>query len=332
MKRLAPLLILLLPALYSEAQAPRFNPRFYVGFDQILDNREYFTEYGVHQTIFGARVNPGVAFRFDSLHAVHVGFNYMYEFGGTFLGVRPQLDLYYSYSGDHLRARFGSFPRREVMDYPLMLLTDSLHYYRPNTEGASIQYTWNMGPVEGSAHGWVDWISREDTLTREAIHAGGDLTFRWKMIYVTGLATRYHLARTTSPTDMNRIRDDGSILAMAGLDLSEYLFFDRFDLSSGMVTTYRRQRPSINQWFTGWYSKLDMQFRFMGLKGTYYFGDESPLALGDPLYAYGNYARIDLYIDPFKNPRISSKFAWCFHIMPWEGLFHSQQVLLQVRL
>jgi hypothetical protein len=332
MKKLATILILLLLSLSSGAQAPRFNAEFYLGFDQILDNREYFTEYGVHQTFFGARVNPGMAFRFDSLHAVRVGFNYMYEFGGTFLGVRPQLDLNYSYSGDHLRVRFGSFPRREVMDYPLILLTDSLHYYRPNTEGASIQYTWDMGPVEGSAHGWVDWMGREDTITREAIHAGGDLTFRWKMLYVTGMATRYHLARTTSPTDMNQIRDDGSIVGMAGLDLSGYLFFDRFDISSGMVTTYRRQRPSINQWFTGWYSELNMRFRFMGLKGSYYFGDGSPLALGDPLYSYGNYARIDLYFDPFKNPRITSKFAWCFHILPWEGLFHSQQVLVQVKL
>ncbi len=331
-KRFALLIFLLLVSFGTAAQNARFTPRFYLGFEQILDNREYFTDYGVHQTIFGARINPGVAFLFDSVHAVHVGINYMYEYGGTFRGVKPQIDLYYSYSGDHLQVKFGSFPRREVMEYPLLLLTDSIQYYRPNVEGASIGYTWNWGPVLGLVHGWVDWMGREDMDTREAIHAGFDATLRWKMFYVTSITTRYHLARTTDPADMNQIRDDGSILGLAGIDLSKILFFDRFDLSSGMATTYRRQRPSSNEWFKGWYSKLDMRYRFMGFKGTYYFGDGSPLALGDPLYAYGNYGRIDLYVDPFKNPRISSKFAWCFHILPWEGLFHSQQVLVQVNL
>jgi len=74
-----------------------------------------------------------------------------------------------------------------------------------------------------------------------------------------------------------------------------------------------------------------MRYKIFGIKGTYYFGDPSPLVYGDPLYTSGNYGRIDLFLDPFrKNPRISSKFAWNFHILPWDGLYHSQQILIQV--
>jgi len=328
MKRIvSQLSLLLLLSITSNAQ----HPRFYLGFDQILDNREYFSQYGIHQTIFGARINPGVSFGFDSIHSihsVHVGLNYMYEFGGTFLGVKPQLDLYYSYQTERLQMKFGSFARREVMDYPLFLLTDSLHYYRPNMEGASIRYNWKWGTV----HGWVDWMGRESDSIREAIHAGIDATVRLSIFYLSGMTTRSHLARTTDPGDMNQIRDDGSIMALAGIDLSDRLFLDKLDFATGIATTYKHQRPStFYTWYNGWYSRLDMRYKIFGIKGTYYFGDPSPLVYGDPLYTSGNYGRIDLFLDPFrKNPRISSKFAWNFHILPWDGLYHSQQILIQV--
>ena len=126
------LLFGLLPAFSGLSQ----TPGFYLGFDGILDNREYFTPYGIHQTIFGARINPGVAFSWDTVHQVRVGLNYMYEFGGELLGVKPQIDLYYSYNAGHIRFLFGSFLRRELLDEPLMLMTDSHDYYRPNLEGS----------------------------------------------------------------------------------------------------------------------------------------------------------------------------------------------------
>jgi len=326
MNRSVPLIIILsFLALPGKPQ----KPGLYLGFDHILDNREYFTEYGVHQTIFGARINPGAEFGFDSVHSVRVGFNYMYEFGGELLGVKPQLDLYYSYHNEHLSAKFGSFPRRDVMEYPLFLLTDSLEYYRPNMEGASICYEWNWGMV----HGWVDWMGRESVDTREAIHAGLDAMIRLRMFYLSATGTRFHLARTTDPGDVNQIRDDGSIMALAGMDLSGSLFLDRLDVASGMATTYMQQRPApYYQWFYGWYSRLDMKYNVFGFRGTYYYGDPSPLMMGDPLYTSGNYGRIDLFVDPFRNPRISSKFAWNIHILPGEGLFHSQQILIQINL
>ena len=133
------------------------------------------------------------------------------------------------------------------------------------------------------------------------------------MFYLSATGTRFHLAYTTDPGDNNQIRDDGSIMLLAGIDLSDHLFFDQFDFASGMANTYKQQRPtSYYQWYNGWYSRLDMNYKIFGFKGTYYFGDPSPLVYGDPLYASGNYGRIYLYVDPFRNPRISSKFAWNF--------------------
>jgi len=304
------------------------GPKFYLGFDQILDNREYFTDYGYPQTIFGARVNPGIYFTFDSVHQIHAGINYMYEFGGALFGVTPQIDLYYSYQSEHIDLLVGSFPRLERMDYPLLLLTDSLNYYRPNMEGASIRYNWDWGTL----HGWVDWTGRETEEIRESILGGIDATLRYRLYYLTAIATRYHLARTTAGDDSNGIRDDGSLVALVGVDLSERVSLDKLDLSSGLATNYEFIHSNAYTWGFGWLTNLDMRWSMFGIKGSMYLGEPSRLFYGDRLYSHGDYGRIDFYIDPFRNPRITSKIGWNLHWLPGDGLYHSQQLLISIRL
>lgn len=304
------------------------KPSFYLGFDQILDNREFFTDYGYPQTIFGVRINPGATVSFYSNHQIHAGINYMYEFGGELLGVIPQIDLYYSYQTDELDLFIGSFPRSERLDYPLMLLTDSLNYYRPNMEGASVRYNWGWGDV----HGWLDWTGRETEEIRESILAGVDATIRAGSFYLNAITTRYHLARTTSVDDQNKLRDDGSLVTMWGVDLSKRVGFEQFDLSTGGVSTYLFERPAGYVWKRGWLTRLQMRKGMFGIKGSWYMGDPSPMLYGDRLYSHGDYGRLDLFIDPFKNPHITSKIGWSLHWLPGEGLYNSQQILIQIRL
>jgi hypothetical protein len=304
------------------------KPTFYLGFDQIFDNREYYNPFSIDQTIFGARINPGVVFSIDTVNQVHVGLNYMYEFGGELYGVPLQIDLYYSYSSEKLQLRFGSFPRRDVMEYPLMLLTDSLNYYRPNIEGGSVAYNWSWG----EAHGWVDWTGRMSPEKRESILYGIDASLRKGSFFLTAIATWYHMAFTSSHENNVHILDDGAIAILAGVDLAKRTGLELLDFSSGWVTTHTRTRPADIEWFNGWLTLAEVKYRIAGIKATYYLGDPSHLAYGDRLYASGNYARMDLYIDPFKNPRISSKFSWNLHFLPGYGLFHSQQILFSIKL
>ncbi len=318
--------IILLFLVLSPAAAQ--GPRFYLGFDQILDNREYFTEYGYPQTIFGARINPGVFFTFDSVHQIHAGINYMYEFGGALFGVTPQIDLYYSYQSDRFDLKVGSFPRSGRLELPLLLLTDSLGYYRPNMEGASIRFNWAWGSI----HGWVDWTGRETEEIRESILGGLDATLNYRLYYLKAISTRYHLARTTAGDDNNLIRDDGSLVALAGVDLSERVGLDKLDLSSGLATSYELIHSSGYTWSFGWLTRLDMRRGIFGIKGSMYLGGPSLLHYGDRLYSHGDYGRIDFYIDPFRNPRITSKIGWNVHWLPGDGLYHSQQLLISIKL
>ena len=304
------------------------QPQFYLNFDQILDNREYFTPLAEHQTIFGARINPGISFGFDSVHTLRAGVNYMYEYGGDLLGVKPQIDLYYHYSTEKISLQFGSFPGREVLEYPLVLMTDSLNYYRPNLEGALVSYDWGWGLVRG----WVDWMGRATEEVRETILAGVDITLRYGPLYLQGITTRYHLARSKSPDNQERIRDDGSVVLLAGADMAEPGLLDRLKLSSGYILTYERPRPADFSIHHGWFTRMDLELGILGVRGTYYLGGPTPLELGDPFYRSGNYGRLDLYVDPFRNPRITSKIGWNLHLLPGEGIFHSQQVLISISL
>jgi hypothetical protein len=315
------LLICLIPGMAQK-------PGFYLGFDQILDNREFITDYGYSQTIFGARINPGAYITFNSVHQIHAGINYMYEYGGALLGVTPQIDLYYSYQSEQLDLFIGSFPRRGLLDYPLFMLTDSLNYYRPNIEGGSICFhnEW------GSAHIWLDWTTKVSDESRESILAGVDVTLRAGIFYITGITTRGHLARTTAPDDQNHVRNDGSLMALVGLDLSELYEFERFDLSSGWISNYQHSYQTGFEWNQGWLSQMDIQKGMFGVKGSWYMGDPSMLRYGDRLYSHGDYGRIDFYIDPFRNPHITSKIGWNLHWLPGDGLYHSQQVLIQITL
>jgi len=305
------------------------KPDFYLNFDQILDNREYFTEYGYHQSIFGMRVNPGLSFQWDTVHEIRTGINYMYEYGGEFLAVKPQFDLYYQYTLQGWNLRAGSFSRREILDYPRVLLADSLSYYRPQVEGLSLSYTWSWGKV----HSWMDWLGRESRKTREAILAGLDLRLNSGPFFLEVISTRYHLARTTDPADGNTLYDDGSILIMGGWDLPGSLLLDQCRLSTGWLSTYVYDRPDAYAWGQGWLSRVDLAYRIFGIKASLHLGKPSPLAFGERLYGHGSYGRIDLFVDPFrKNTRISSRIGWNLHWLPGEGLFHSQHLLISVRL
>jgi len=252
----------------------------------------------------------------------------MYEFGGDLTGVVPQIDLYYSFTSKHLKMLFVSFPRRDLTDYPLFMLTDSLNYYRPNIEGSFIQYSWEWGTI----HGWVDWTGRATEEIRESIFVGLDATLTAGRFYFKPTTTRYHMAHTLAVDDATHIRDDGAIALIAGVDISDLVPLDFFSLSSGSMSTYMQARPADYVWAHGWLSELNVKHAIAGFKGTYYKGGPSPLIYGDHLYRSGHYGRIDIYVEPFSNPRIAARFGCGVHLMIGDRVFHSQQVLIHIKI
>jgi len=177
------IILFALACLSARAQRPGYD----ISFHQIFDNREFFSEFAFPQTIFGARLDASLVFSIDTMHSFAAGLNYLYEHGSSVLGVTPQVNLYYVYQSDQLELAFGSFPRRDRIDMPLVFLADTLHYYRPNVEGGYVAF----GGRHIEVYGFVDWTGRVSKTTREAflaegvmipqmvVRSGTTASFRW---------------------------------------------------------------------------------------------------------------------------------------------------------
>jgi len=68
---------------------------WYGRFENICDDREYFSNWAWAQTILGARLDAGSGFEVDSVHQIYTGINYMFAYGSDPRSLTPIPDLYY---------------------------------------------------------------------------------------------------------------------------------------------------------------------------------------------------------------------------------------------
>lgn len=302
------------------------RPGYKISFDQIFDNREYFSEFGFPQTIFGARLNTSLCFDLDSLQGFDAGFNYMYEFGGSLNALPPQLNLYYHYTSKYLDMAFGSFPRRNRVVYPKCFLNDTLYYYRPNIEGAYIAYLNEWLDVSG----FIDWTGRVSEERRESFLIGLNSQFSMNNFIIEPSFIMYHNAKSYNPMDTVHLQDNGIMSVLLGYELENNTPLS-FRISSGIIASYNRYRPDDFSWGRGIISDIELKYTIFGFKGNYYRGTAILFEYGDPFYRSGNYSRLDFYLDPFRNTKVSSKVGWSLHYIPGEGIHNSQQVLISVK-
>ncbi|MEX0986512.1 MAG: hypothetical protein WD052_03460 [Bacteroidales bacterium] len=297
-----------------------------ISFHQIFDNREYFSDYGFPQTIFGARLDASMLFMVDSVHSFAAGFNYLYEHGSSIMALVPQVNLYYRFNKPRLKMVFGSFPRRNRLDFSPAFLNDTLNYYRSNVEGAFISYSKGLGEVSG----FIDWTGRVSEDTRETFLAGLRASLTIKGFFVEPAFLMYHNARSRNPNDTIPLQDNGIFSLLAGYRITNIEVPYELSISTGYISSYNRFRPAGFTRGEGMISNIDLRYTIFGLKGVYYIGTPIDFSYGDPFYRSGNYGRLDLFTDPFRNASVESKIGWSFHFVPGEGIHHSQQILISV--
>jgi hypothetical protein len=314
---------------------------WYGTFTNICDNREFFSNYSTSQTILGARINAGSGFEVDTVHQIFVGLNYMIEYGhkpfsnpipdnvtaSPNTAWNPVVDLYYKYEINNYRMFFGSFPRLKILNYPLILLTDTLEYYKPNIQGAFMEISGSWG----KQNVWCDWVSRQTLVAREQFIAGTSGHFELNNVYLENYMYMYHNARSMT-IDTTHLQDNGCGAVYLGIDLNKKTPLNTLKFDAGFVGAYDRRRPDPYGFFGGFQIRSFMNYKFAGIDATYYKGKKLPLVYGDPFYRNtGNYARIDAYIQPLRSKRIESKIGWSFHILDGGKFFdNSFQVMFRV--
>jgi hypothetical protein len=298
------------------------------GFDGFFDNREYFNEFTEPQTMFGSRLHAEVGFALNSRHKFRGGLNYLYEFGSKGDLVAPDITMYYNGKSEHLKFFIGAFPRRNIIDHPLILLKDTLSYYRPNIEGMFLEARtgWGYHNI------WIDWTSRQTDTKRETFLIGGEGMLRKGVFFYRHDFIMYHYAGPAIPVPDDHIRDNGGLTVNMGADLSAVINIDSLILSSGVAVSYDRIRNLYDFNFpAGWLSSIKIMHKGAGINGLYYLGDSQVLLYGDGFYKSDNYGRLDLFYESNKQRSISGKLQFSFHFLPGK-INSSQSFIIYINL
>jgi hypothetical protein len=300
------------------------GPWVYGSFDNIFDDREYFSGQANSQTILGARFDAGIAFKVDSVHQIAAGMNYMFEYGSDPFALKPVPDLYYKYSIDHFRAFFGSFPRYKLLNFPLALLTDSILYYRPNIQGGLMEASGDWG----YQNAFCDWTGRQTTTVHEAFMAGISGHIKYSIIYFEDYFYMYHFAGLIdNPT---WVQDNGGGAFYVGIDLARKTILDKCNFDIGGVTSYFRVRPADYNHIWGMQGRASLFYKFFGIDATYYKGGKLFLVWGDLFYRTGNYGRLDTYLKLIKTKHVDTKIDWSFHFVKGYAVDNSYQVMIRI--
>lgn len=300
-----------------------------LGLDGFLDNREYYNSVQYPQTIFGSRAwfESGVAV--DQVHRIRVGLNYMYEFGSTFNAIKPSPVLYYQLQYHPFEFYIGAFPRRDLLDYPLALLTDTLNYYRPNIEGMYFSYNHGLGYEKV----FIDWTSRQTDTDYERFIFGISGRLNYRILFITHHFLMGHFARPAIPLPDFHLRDNGGFDLNIGADLSQLTFFDTLNISGGVLVSLDRIRNVYDGWETpaGFIGHANVSYKGLGLAGTYYRGEGHEFLYGDSFYKAKSYGRMDISWQPFRKNNVSAKIVFCIHFIE-HVVDYSQQVLISVNI
>lgn len=291
------------------------NFEWKTGFHGFFDNREYFNDYTDPQTIFGSRLFAEAGFALNDYNRFKAGFNFLYEFGSKSDLLAPDITMYYNGQSKHINFFIGAFPRRNMLHHPLILLKDTLEYFRPNIEGMFLEF----GTGWGHHNIWIDWTGRQTDIKRETFLIGGEGMISKGVFLYKHNFIMYHRASPAIPIPDDHIRDNGGLTASLGANLSSKIPVDSLIIMSGIAVSYDRIRNIYDFNFpVGWLSNLRLSYKGFGINGLYYNGNSHILLYGEGFYKSKKYGRADLFYESKNSHFIKGKLQFSFHFIPGE--------------
>jgi hypothetical protein len=321
--RVCLLILLLLAANGVFAQKFEYD----VTFHGLGDNREFQSQVANSQTILGERTSFAVGTTLDENHQIRVGLSHLFEFGSNIEEQKPILTAYYHYANDEQKEfYFGSFPRMDLIDFPLALITDTLLYYRPNIQGFYGRYNWDWG----HQNGFVDWTSRQTDTRRETFMAGFSGEIRHANFFFQNYITLFHFAGTAIHGAESRVSDDLGMIFFVGSDLDQLLSLQKSYVRAGIFSSKYRERGLTDGYVdsNSFMAQLYGESKYFALRSTLNVGDGHNIMNGDRFYDVDSYWRTDV-IWKFINSRyVEGRFNLSFHLVDGGTLDQSQQLAI----
>ena len=306
----------------------------------VFDNREGDTQYAAAKTFFQTQLAPEIGVSLlDGRHRVAAGAVWTQPIGCEWEGHRLSPTVYYRYQDKGLRFAMGMFGRDQLYaEMPNYIWNDSVKYAQRNIRGAMIGYRNENGYFQA----FLDWRGMQTKTQREAfniiasgerLHAGGK--FLWG-----GLAMMNHLALDKSGRPDQHVVDNLLYNPYAGVNFAKAiprLPLDSCALRIGVLGDLTRDRGD-GEWKTpvGIWADLDVAWRFLELKNTFYAGGRLyplygrysfVLDQGEPYYAASLYNRTSVGVVFLRRSFMELKATLDFNLAPSHFNFY-QRVLL----
>jgi hypothetical protein len=298
------------------------NFEYQVLFEGIGDNREYFSEKALPQTILGSRGAFEIGVEKEG-HRFRGGLSQLLEFGSDIDYHKPKLTLYYQYSDENKDFLFGAFPRRGRIDFPLAMLTDTLLYYRPNIEGLFGEIRWDWG----HQNGFVDWVSRQTENKRENFMAGFSGEIFYKNLFFHNYVLMFHDAGPAIDIPGDHIKDYLGYAVQAGVKTNPGSPLSGY-IKAGVLSSSFRERSVTSgfQTTTSFFAETKGKYKNIGIKSVLSSGAGHKFKTGDLFYRVKNYWRTDAIWYFINHERVSGTFNLSFHLIDWKDLDQQQQL------
>lgn len=302
------------------AQAQNFE--YKVLFEGIGDNREFFSNKALPQTILGTRGAFEIGVDMDG-HRLRGGLSHLFEFGSDIDDQKPKLTLYYQFNNAQTEFIFGSFPRRGKIDFPLAMLTDTLLYYRPNIEGMFGNVKWDWG----HQNGFVDWVSRQTDTKRENFMAGFSGEIFYKNLFLQNYLLMFHDAGPAIDIPGDHIKDYLGFAVQAGIRTSKESSFQAY-VKAGILGSSFRERSVTNGFSnaTSFFAEAKGKYKNFGIKSVLNSGAGHRFAYGDRFYRVKNYLRTDVIWYFINYEKVKARFNLSFHLIEWNDIDQQQQL------
>jgi hypothetical protein len=298
------------------------NFEYQVLFEGIGDNREFFNENAMPQTILGSRGAFEIGLEMDN-HRIRTGLSHLLEFGSDIDYHKPKLTLYYQFQDEKKEFLFGAFPRRGKIDFPLVMLTDTLLYYRPNIEGLFGEVHWDWG----HQNGFVDWVSRQTDVKRENFMAGFSGEIFHKNLFLQNFILLFHDAGPAIDFPGDHIKDYFGYALQGGIRTGDNTPITG-ELKAGILSSSFRERTVTDGFIhsSSFFAEANGRYRNIGVKSVLNTGGGHHFAYGDRFYRVENYWRTDVIWHFINHEKVKGRFNLSFHLIDWNDLDQQQQL------
>jgi hypothetical protein len=103
------LIILIFFSVEAQTQELLWKANVYSFFDNLEFGQ---SKYKFSQTMSGIQAAPEIGIRFDSVHIISGGVNFLQEFGNEVIGNKIYPIIYYEFNKNQYRFLMGAFPEK----------------------------------------------------------------------------------------------------------------------------------------------------------------------------------------------------------------------------